>query len=113
MKNSKLKPKIMKNSKFFRFDFLDLACRQTGFILSRKANGFTLIELLVALGVFMVVMTITLSAFLNIIDIQKKTESFRRVNDNFNFTMEAMMREIREGKNYCSAICARNTFNFT
>ena len=116
MKNEKLKPKIMKNSKFFRFDFLDLACRQTGFILSRKANGFTLIELLVALGVFMVVMTITLSAFLNIIDIQKKTESFRRVNDNFNFTMEAMMREIREGKNYyCQSVlaCMEGTFSFT
>ena len=37
-----------------------------------KNSGFTLIELMVALGVFMVVMTITLSAFLNIIDIQKK-----------------------------------------
>ena len=76
-------------------------------------TGFTLIELLVALGVFMVVMTMTLSAFLNIIDIQKKTEAFRKVNDNLNFAMEAMMREIREGKNYCQSSCASGTFNFT
>lgn len=77
-----------------------------------KNNGFTLIELIVALGVFMVVMTITLSAFLNIMDIQKKTEAFRKVNDNLNFTMEAMMREIREGTNY-SVDSTRGIFSFT
>ena len=78
-----------------------------------KIKGFTLIELLVALGVFMVVMTMTLSAFLNIIDIQKKTEAFRKINDNLNFAMEAMMREIREGKDYCPFGCADGTFSFT
>src|SRR3989339_1786343 len=78
-----------------------------------KTKGFTLIELLVALGVFMVVMTITLSAFLNIMDIQKKTESFRKVNDNLNFVMEAMMREIREGEDYCPSGCVTGTFSFT
>ena len=77
-----------------------------------KIGGFTLIELIVALGVFMVVMTITLSAFINIMDIQNKTESFRKVNDNLNFAMEAMMREIREGKNYCHA-CPEGTISFT
>ena len=75
--------------------------------------GFTLIELLVALGLFMIVMTITLSAFLNIIDIQRKTEAFRKVNDNLNFAMEAMMRDIREGKNYSSVDCGGASFCFT
>ena len=74
-------------------------------------TGFTLIELIVALGVFMMVMTITLSAFLNIIDIQKKTEAFRKVNDNLNF-MEAIMREIREGTKYCPSGCASGKFFF-
>ena len=78
-----------------------------------KIKGFTLIELLVALGGFMVGMTMTLWGFVNIIDIQKKTEAFRKVNDNLNFAMEAMMREIREGKNYCQSSCASGTFNFT
>jgi len=78
-----------------------------------KNCGFTLIELIVALGVFMVVMTITLSAFLNIIDIQKKTEAFRKVNDNLNFAMEAIMREIREGKGYSAADCSGADFCFT
>ena len=76
-------------------------------------TGFTLIELIVALGVFMMVMTITLSAFLNIIDIQKKTEAFRKVNDNLNFAMEAIMREIREGTKYCPSGCASGSFSFT
>ena len=78
-----------------------------------KNCGFTLIELIVALGVFMMVMTITLSAFLNIMDIQKKTEAFRKVNDNLNFAMEAMMREIREGKGYGAADCSGADFCFT
>ena len=78
-----------------------------------KNCGFTLIELIVALGVFMVVMTITLSAFLNIMDIQKKTEAFRKVNDNLNFAMEVMMREIREGKGYGAADCSGADFCFT
>ena len=73
-----------------------------------------MIELIVALGVFMVVMTITLSAFLNIMDIQKKTEAFRKVNDNLNFAMEAMMREIREGTGYsCLGNCPGSSFVFT
>src|SRR3989344_706601 len=76
-------------------------------------TGFTLIELIVALGVFMVVMTIILSAFLNIMDIQKKTEAFRKVNDNLNFAMEAMMGEIREGEDYCPSGGVTGTFSFT
>ena len=103
MQNNKLKL-----AKIFRPAWLRI------FKPGRSENGgFTLIELMVALGVFMVVMTITLSAFLNIIDIQKKTEAFRKVNDNLNFAMEAMMREIREGTKYCPSGCASGSFSFT
>ena len=59
----------------------------------------------------MVVMTITLAAFLNIVDIQKKTEAFRKVNDNLNFSMEMMMREIREGWGY--DVGGEKSFTFT
>ncbi len=79
---------------------------------SKLIGGFTLIEIMVALTVFMAVMTIALSAFLNIMDIQKKTEAFRKVNDNLNFAMEAMMREIREGKGY-SVIFGGDGLSFT
>ena len=78
-----------------------------------KIGGFTLIEMIVALGVFMMVMTIISSAFLNIMNIQQKTEAFRKVNDNLNFAMEAMMRETREGEDYCPSGCVTGTFSFT
>jgi prepilin-type N-terminal cleavage/methylation domain-containing protein len=63
-------------------------------------KGFTIIEMVVAVGVFAVVITISLTAFLNISDIQKRTEALRVVNDNLNFSLESMMREIRAGSNY-------------
>jgi len=81
------------------FTLLNLEKRE----FRKKRNyltGFTLVEMLVAIGIFAVVMTMTAAAFLNITDLQAKTESFRKVNDNLNFAMEAMMREIREGYNY-------------
>ena len=49
--------------KFFRFDFLDLACRQTGLILSRKANGFSLIELMVAVGILILINTMIFAKY--------------------------------------------------
>ena len=57
------------------------------------------------------VMTITLSAFLNIIDIQKKRRRLEKVNDNLNFAMEAMMRETREGTKYCPSDSASGSFS--
>jgi hypothetical protein len=43
---------------------------------------------------------VTLSAFLNISDIQRRVEALRVTNDNLNFSLETMMREIRSGSNY-------------
>lgn len=77
------------------------------------AKGFTLIEILVAISIFAIVMTLSLGAFLNISDIQKKTESFRVVNDSLNFIMEAMVREIKEGYNYKCENGTCNSFSFT
>lgn len=81
-------------------------------IISNK-KGFTLIEMIVSMGVFVIIMTISMAAFLNIIDMQRKTESFRKLNDNLNFSMEIIMREIMEGNNYpssCGSGCS--TFSF-
>ncbi|MCX6731699.1 MAG: prepilin-type N-terminal cleavage/methylation domain-containing protein [Candidatus Parcubacteria bacterium] len=63
-------------------------------------KGFTIIEMVVAVGVFAVVMTVSLAAFLNVSDIQKRAEALRVINDNLNFSLETMMREIRAGSNY-------------
>ena len=65
-------------------------------------KGFTLIEMIVAVGVFTVAITLSLASFLNISAIQKKAEAFRAVNNNLNFAMESMVREIKTGSNYSS-----------
>lgn len=75
--------------------------------------GFTLIELIVALGLFAVVMTISVGAFLNISDIQKKSESLRNVSDNMSFTIEMMTRDIREGRDYICSPSPCSVFSFT
>lgn len=63
-------------------------------------KGFTLIEMIVAVGVFTVAITLSLASFLNISAIQKKAEAFRAVNNNLNFALEAMVREIKTGIKY-------------
>ncbi len=65
-----------------------------------KKTGFTLIEMIVAVGVFAVAVVVSLTAFLNVSDIQKKAESLRIVNDNLNFSIETMLREIRTSSDY-------------
>lgn len=62
-----------------------------------KNNGFTLLELIVSMGIFLVVITAAVSAFLNVNDIEKKMSAFRAANDNINFATETMAREIRGG----------------
>jgi prepilin-type N-terminal cleavage/methylation domain-containing protein len=83
---------------------------------TQNNKGFSLIEMIVAVGIFAVVMTISLAALLNLSDIQKKAEALRATNDNLNFSLETMMREIRSGKSYCAAglgpVCSSDRFVF-
>jgi len=65
-----------------------------------KISGFTLVELLVAVGVFLVVMTISLGSVLSILDAGRKARSLKSVMTNLNFTLETMTREIKFGTNY-------------
>jgi prepilin-type N-terminal cleavage/methylation domain-containing protein len=68
-------------------------------------KGFTLIEMIVAVGIFAITMVVCLAAFVNINDFQKKAESLREINDNLNFSLETMMREIRSGSSYSPTGC--------
>ena len=76
-----------------------------------KNKGFTLIEIIVAIGIFTAVITMALATFLNISDIQRKAGALRAINDNLNFALEIMSREIRTGKNYCLSSCGVSSFN--
>lgn len=74
-------------------------------------KGFTLIEMIVAIGLFSVVMMLSMAGFLNISDLQKKSSAIRVSNDNMNFAMETMSREIRTGSSYSEG--ADNSLHFT
>lgn len=78
-----------------------------------KQQGFTLVEIIVAIGIFTAVITMALATFLNISDIQRKAGALRAINDNLNFALEVMSREIRTGKNYCASPCSASSFNLT
>ncbi len=71
-------------------------------------KGFTLVELLVAVGVFLVVMTISLGSVLSILDAGRKAKALKSVMTNLNFTLEVMAREIKFGTNY---YCGEDTTN--
>lgn len=75
-------------------------------------QGFTLIEMIVAVGVFAVAITISLATYLNITDIQKKAGAIRAINDNLNFSLEIMMRDIRGSYNYQSDGTSLSITNF-
>jgi prepilin-type N-terminal cleavage/methylation domain-containing protein len=68
--------------------------------MNSNNKGFTIIEMVVAVGVFAVVITVSLAAFLNVSNIQKRAEALRVINNNLNFSLETMMREIRSGSTY-------------
>lgn len=70
----------------------------------KNIKGFTLIELLISIGLFMVVMTISLGSVLSIIDAGRKSRSLKAVMINLNFAVEVISREVKFGKNYYCGI---------
>lgn len=62
----------------------------------RKA-GFTLVELLIAMGIFVVVIGISSSIFIQSFRSQRSLVSLIAVNSNASLTMEQMARELRTG----------------
>lgn len=63
-------------------------------------NGFTLIELMVATSIFVIVMLLSMSSLLVLINESKNSRTLRLAIDNVNFSMESITRSIRMGKNY-------------
>lgn len=73
-------------------------------------NGFTLIEIIVAVGIFSLVMFISMGAITSVVSANRKSASLRSVMDNLNFTIEGMTRSIRFGTNYhCDNVNYTNT----
>ncbi len=100
-------PILKKVTDFFYFRsvlaFQTLTNKKTGGIGVSFANakrGFTLVEMLVAIGVFMSVMTVSVSALITVIDVNKRNQSIKTVVDNVSFALDEMSRNMRTGSDY-------------
>lgn len=62
--------------------------------------GFTLVELIVSVGLFTIVVTIAMSAYLRLISLDRKTRALNDVVTNLSFVVESMSRSIRTGTLY-------------
>ncbi|KKS43584.1 MAG: hypothetical protein UV07_C0031G0003 [Candidatus Azambacteria bacterium GW2011_GWB1_42_17] len=63
-------------------------------------RGFTLVELIVSMALFIIVVFITTSAFLSVVNLNKKARATRTAIDSLSIAMERMTRMIRTGTDY-------------
>lgn len=66
----------------------------------KNTAGFTLIEMIVSLGVFSIVVTMTIGAMLVLVSTNQQIQGEQSVMTNLAFAMDTMTREIRTGYNY-------------
>jgi prepilin-type N-terminal cleavage/methylation domain-containing protein len=60
--------------------------------------GFTLIEMMVAVSLFVIVVMISMTAILSVVDSTKKAQSLKSVMNNLNFALETMTRTMKTGQ---------------
>lgn len=67
-------------------------------------KGFSLVEMIVSLGIFTIILFIATSAFLTVVNADRKSRATRIAMDNLNLTLEDMSRRIKTGSSYnCGA----------
>lgn len=67
----------------------------------KKINqGFTLIEMIVSLGIFSMIVTMTVGALLVLISGNQQLQGEQNAMTNLAFAIDSMTREIRTGSNY-------------
>lgn len=67
---------------------------------SSAHRGFTLVEMIVSLGIFTIVLFIATSAFLTVVNADRKSRAVRIAADNLNLALEDMSRKIKTGTTY-------------
>jgi len=70
--------------------------------IPNKEKGLTMIELIVAIGIFGLVIGMATGIFVLALSSQRRIIALRNTEDNIRFTIEAMAREIKTGKNFSS-----------
>ena len=80
-----------------------------------RSRGFTLLETVVAMGIFLVVMTVTMGAFFLTIKAQRVALTEKAVAENINFATEFMSRQMRVVKRDSLGVCItpNNTYETT
>ena len=66
----------------------------------RHQRGFTLVEMIISIGLFSIVMLISVGALLVLVTANRKAQATQSVMNNLNIALDAMVRSIREGSNY-------------
>ncbi len=67
---------------------------------TRGQRGFTLVEMIVSVGLFTVVMVISLAALLSLVDANRKARAIESVMNNLNIALDGMVRNVRMGSDY-------------
>ena len=78
----------------------------------KNKRGFTLVELIVSVGLFTVVVTIAMTAYLRLISIDRKTRALNDVVTNLSFVVDSMERSIRTGTDYNAGDSGGANFQF-
>lgn len=66
----------------------------------KEKRGFTLVEMIVSLGLFTIIMFVATSAFLSIVNTDRKARTIRIAADNLNIALEDISRRIKTGTAY-------------
>lgn len=69
--------------------------------VSRNASrGFTLVEMIVSVGLFAIVMIVSITALLALVDANRKARTLQSVVNNLNVALDGMVRSLRMGHTY-------------
>lgn len=77
---------------------------------NKKQNGFSLVEMLVAIGIFMTIMTVAITALISIISANRKAQAIKSTIDSVTFAVEDISKDMRVGYGYW---CSLNGTEFT
>lgn len=69
--------------------------------MKKYNKAFTIVELIVAMSLFMILISIAVGSFINVLRNQRVVVALMAVNDSMNLSLEQMAREIRTGYNFC------------
>lgn len=69
-------------------------------IRKKQQSGFTLIEMIVSLGLFSVVITMSMGALLVLLSNNLKLQGEQNIMTNLTFAVDSMTRELRTGTGY-------------